>query len=257
MKRKIIKIDESLCNGCGDCTKGCAEGALQIVNGKAKLVKEEYCDGLGDCLGTCPTGALTIEEREAKDFDIESVKEHLLKTAGEEGVSNMLKSMSQKEHPPKFKGCPGLQAKSFDKKKSLDKVDGNSQNVQVFPSELSQWPVQLHLVPTKASFFEDREMVVMNTCGGMAAPDIHWRYIRGRSVVVACPKLDKTEPYREKLGKIFSENNITSVKVVIMEVPCCQGLASIVKDAISLSSREDLNVEIHTLTLQGALKSIT
>ncbi len=261
MKRKIIEINEDLCNGCGDCIVGCAEGALQLVNGKAKLVKEDFCDGFGDCVGTCPTGALQIIEREAVEFDEEATIEHVRKTRGEEAVQRMLDAAEEHEakektmNQPKSGGCPGLKLR-FGNKPAAEKPQAESTTVsgQVIRSDLDQWPIQLHLVPPTAPFFEGKELVVLSTCSPVASPDVHWRYVRGRSLVVACPKLDRTEGYVEKLAAIMAQNNIPKVIVVRMEVPCCGGLTMITKQAHTASGRADLVVEEVTIGLDGELR---
>jgi ferredoxin len=230
MKRKIIKIDEKRCNGCGACVPGCAEGALAIVNGKAKLVNDGFCDGLGVCIGECPTGALKIIEREAPEFDEAAVKK---------------KSMNPL-------GCPGMQVR-FAKPA---KVENHGIPRPVIPSEINQWPTQLHLVPPVAPFFKNRELVVLSTCSPSASPDVNWRFIRGRAIVIACPKLDRTEGYVEKLTEILKSNGIPKVIVVRMEVPCCGGLTIMVKDAARRSGRKDLIVEEAVIGLDGELREI-
>ena len=263
MKRKIIEIDEDLCNGCGDCIVGCAEGALQLVDGKAKVVKEQFCDGFGDCVGTCPTGALKIVEREAEAFDEEATIEHVRNTGGEEAVKRMLdaadvheaKEQAAEAPKPKMGGCPGMQVRMAEKKATAARPATTSAEGggQVIKSDLEQWPIQLHLVPPKAPFFEDKELVVLSTCSPIASPDVHWRFVRGRSLVVACPKLDKTEGYVEKLAGIMSQNNIPKVIVVRMSVPCCGGLSMIAQQAHAASGRSDLAVEEVTIGLDGEL----
>jgi NAD-dependent dihydropyrimidine dehydrogenase PreA subunit len=166
--RKIIEIDEERCNGCGACVTGCAEGALQIVNGKAKLVNEIFCDGLGACIGECPTGALKIIERDAPEFDEDAVKQHM-----------------QRKVPPAG-GCPGLQIRfGGEPKANVSKVERSMVSGQVIRSELNQWPTQLHLVPVEAPFFKNRELVVLSTCSPSASPDVNWRFIRGRAIALA------------------------------------------------------------------------
>jgi len=236
MKRKIIEIDEELCNGCGNCVTGCAEGALQIVDGKARLVNEVFCDGLGACIGTCPTGALQIIERDAPEFDEEAVEQHLGRPLPE---------------TPPAGGCPGLQVRFGEQK---PKATPAAASGQVIPSELNQWPTQLHLVPTVAPFFTNRELVVLSTCAPSASPDVNWRFIRGRAIAIACPKLDRTEGYVEKLAEILKSNGIPKVIIVRMEVPCCGGLTMIVKQAAQLSGRTDLIVEEATIGLDGELR---
>jgi Fe-S-cluster-containing hydrogenase component 2 len=257
MKREIIRIDEDLCNGCGNCIVGCSEGALQLVDGKAKLVKEDFCDGFGDCMGTCPTGALVIEKREAVDFDEEAVKAHLLDTQGIEAVWRMEDAQQRHQvhetHNHLHHGCPGSQMREINRpiqENSATPVTAG----QVMPSELAQWPVQIHLVPTNAPYFKNKELVVMSTCGPLASADVHWRYLRGRSVVVGCPKLDDTRPYASKLGTILKENEIPKVIVARMEVPCCGGLTMIVQQAVELSGRDDIVVEEHVIEIDGVIK---
>ncbi|MEN7973911.1 MAG: 4Fe-4S dicluster domain-containing protein [Verrucomicrobiota bacterium] len=260
MKRKIIEINEDLCNGCGECVTGCAEGALQIVDGKAKMVKEQFCDGFGDCIGTCPTGALKIIEREAEAYDIDATREHVLKTGGEGAVKRFDDANAEHDAKekavaqPKMGGCPGMQIKTGKKPAAASQQPmGNAVSGQVIKSDLEQWPIQLHLVPPKAPFFEGKELVILSTCAPVASPDVHWRYVRGRSLVVACPKLDRTEGYVEKLAGIMAQNNIPKVLVVRMTVPCCGGLTMMAKQAHAASGRSDLVVEEVTIGLDGEL----
>jgi Fe-S-cluster-containing hydrogenase component 2 len=260
MKRKIIKIDEALCNGCGNCVIGCAEGALQMVDGKAKVVNEKFCDGFGDCIGTCPTGALEIVEREADEFDVESTREHVRSLGGDEAVqrmddANAIHDATEKQPPAG--GCPGMKLRFAESSKvEKSKVESREISGQVIPSELNQWPTQLHLVPTEAPFFKDRELVVLSTCAPSASPDVNWRFVRGRGIVIACPKLDRTEGYVEKLAEILKSNGIPKVIIVRMEVPCCGGLTAIVRQAAQLSGRTDLIVEEATIGLDGDLKEV-
>jgi len=262
MKRKIITIDEATCNGCGNCVTGCSEGALQIVNGKAKLVKEQFCDGFGDCIGTCPTGALKIEERDAPDFDIAATKQHLMKTQGVEAVRKM-EAANARHTPPHAPtpaarahahasgGCPGSRMRFRPQAQAAAAPAAGSLPGIVNKSELNQWPIQLHLVQPGAPFFQGRELVVLSTCSPIASADVHWRFIRGRSVVVACPKLDDTDPYAEKLAGILSEPSIPKVTVVRMEVPCCGGLTAIAREALQMCGRTDLQAEEVTVSLDG------
>ena len=236
MKRKIIEIDEEKCNGCGACVTGCAEGALQIVNGKAKLVSDVFCDGLGACIGECPTGALKIIERDAPEFDEAAVEKHL-----------------HKQKAPPAGGCPGLQIRFGQQRPAAKPASASG---QVIPSELNQWPTQLHLVPVEAPFFKNRELVVLSTCSPSASPDVNWRFIRGRAIAIACPKLDRTEGYVEKLTGILKANGIPKVIIVRMEVPCCGGLTMMVKEAARRSGRTDLVVEEATIGLDGELREM-
>lgn len=257
MKRKIIEIDEVLCNGCGNCVTGCAEGALQIVDGKAKMVKEQFCDGFGDCIGTCPTGALKIIERDAAAYDIDATREHVEKTGGADALKRfdeVSEEHDAKEKQPPAGGCPGMKLRFNEESKVKSrKVESHEDSSQVIPSELNQWPTQLHLLPTEAPFFKNRELVILSTCAPSASPDVNWRFIRGRAIAIACPKLDRTEGYVEKMAEIFKSNGIPKVIIVRMSVPCCGGLTMMVKEAVRLSGRTDLIVEEATIGLDGDL----
>lgn len=261
MNRKIIEIDEALCNGCGDCVVGCAEGALQIIDGKAKLVKEDFCDGFGDCIGTCPTGALKIIEREAAEYDIEATRKHVMQTGGIDALkkfdeANAAHDAKEKAgQAPAGGGCPGLQLRFGQKKEKKPVAQETTDSEQVIKSDLDQWPIQLHLVPPTAPFFEGKEMVILSTCSPVASPDVHWQFVRGRSLVVACPKLDRTDGYVEKLSQIMAQNEIPKVIVVRMEVPCCGGLSMMAKQAYAASGRTDLELEEVTIGLNGDLKN--
>ena len=270
--RQIIHIDEEACTGCGECITGCAEGALALVDGKARLVKEQFCDGFGDCIGTCPTGALTIEERESAEFDLGATAEHVRATGGEDAVQRMLAANEAHAdehgratttspspfavHPPPHGaggGCPGARMRVPERPSGARPVATGAATVPgcVNRSELEQWPVQIHLLPVQAPFFHDHELVVLSTCAPIASADVHWRFLRGRAVAVGCPKLDRTEGYVEKLGAILAHNRIPKVLVVRMEVPCCGGLSTIAEQAARLSGRTDLEVEEVTIGVQG------
>lgn len=265
--RKIITINEEDCNGCGNCVTACAEGALQIVDGKAKLVKELFCDGFGDCIGDCPTGALKIEERESEEFDEQATKDHLRKTQGDEAVARMEDAaklhegddtMHEAHTHTSAGGCPGTRMRE-NLKDSESKPAAASAGLpsKVNESELNQWPIQIHLVQPGAPFFANKELVVLSTCSPIASADVHWRFIRGRSVVVGCPKLDNTEGYAEKLGEILKDTSIPKIIVVRMEVPCCGGLTTIVQEAVKLSGRPDLVFEEVTVGLDGEATETT
>ncbi len=233
MKRKIIKIDESLCDGCGDCVTGCAEGALQIINGVAKLVREDFCDGIGDCIGKCHSGALTIEERDADDFNEEAVEKHLLTLRKKDSLLQVPRQKVVAKQPI---------------------TTGFS--THVMPSELEQWPVQLHLVNPASPFFSNKELVILSTCSPVACADIHWKYIRNRSVVIACPKLDKTDKYVEKLAAIFKREDVPKIIILRMTVPCCGGLTLMTKHANQMSGRNNLVIEEHTMNIKGEIESV-
>ena len=216
MKRKIIRINEEKCDGCGLCVPSCSEGALQIVNGKARLVKDSFCDGLGDCLGDCPRGAITIEEREADAFD---------------GVAAMARAEAVNKPQPVLSGCPGTKAMSF------KSGEIKSDTLQLKTSMLEQWPVQLHLVTPVAPYWQNADLLIAASCVPVAFGEFHAKFLKGRKVVIACPKLDRTEGYLEKLTEIMKYNSIASVTVVHMEVPCCSGLVAMVEKALALSGK--------------------
>jgi NAD-dependent dihydropyrimidine dehydrogenase PreA subunit len=237
MKRKIITINEELCDGCGNCVSSCSEGALQIVNGKAKLVKEDFCDGFGDCIGGCPTGALVIEERESKAFDIEATKVYLLKTKGKEAVWKM--EEAQKKHEPHEAqkpmpcGCPGSMTQVLSVSAPVTKQGHSS-----FEPQLRNWPVQLHLLPLKAPFYEGADLLVAADCCAYAYAGFHSDFIQGRTLAIGCPKLDNAEAYKEKLAAIIAGNDVKSVSIAYMEVPCCGGLVKLVEEALKASGKK-------------------
>lgn len=234
MQREIIKIDEEKCDGCGRCVPACAEGAIQVIDGKAKLVSEVYCDGLGACLGECPRGALTVETREAEAFDEVAVKEHL-ESRVQEKLAKGPKPMVHGQSMPC--GCPGAASQVFERKEARRPVE-MSEKTDATPSQLSQWPVQLHLVPIQAPYFQEADLLIAADCVPFAFADFHRRFLRGRTLVVGCPKLDDVEAYRHKLTEIFRQNDIRSVEVVYMEVPCCFGLVHLVKLALQASGKD-------------------
>ena len=206
--RKIVHIDEELCNGCGQCIPKCAEGALQIIDGKARIVSDNYCDGLGACLGHCPQGAILIIEREADAFDEDAVHAHL----------------ARKKPSP----SPGT-------------------------STLRQWPVQLNLVPSKAAFFNNSDLLVIADCVPLAYPNVHGSLLSKKSVVMGCPKFDDAQGYVKKLTEILKNNNVRSISVAHMEVPCCSGLLWIVKKAIDASGKQT-PLEQQEITIRGEIK---
>jgi NAD-dependent dihydropyrimidine dehydrogenase PreA subunit len=227
--RKIIEIDEELCDGCGNCVPSCAEGALKIVDGKARVIAEIYCDGLGACLGECPMGALKIVERPAEEFDEQAVEEHLAKH-------------KEKIQPaPVFSGgCPSASVQSFGTPKSsaasgLHVEPSNADAADPTQSALSHWPVQIMLVPPTAPFLKGADLLVLADCVPVAFPTVHRDFIKGKAVTMGCPKLDNAQYYIEKFAQIFKESGIKSITSVIMEVPCCGGLPIIVKKAMQMA----------------------
>ncbi len=222
--RKIVKIDEEKCNGCGLCIPNCAEGAIQIVDGKAKLVSDKFCDGLGACLGHCPEDAITIIEREAEEFDEKAVEVHLHKHQ---------KGDHSSQPQPEFTGCPSSRVVQFQVPPSGVEPSPKTSSV----SQLSQWPVQLKLVPVDAPYFQEADLLIAADCVPFAYPDFHQDFLKGKALVVGCPKLDDIQFYREKLTAIFKSSSIKSVTVPFMEVPCCFGLVKATEDAIEASGK--------------------
>jgi Pyruvate/2-oxoacid:ferredoxin oxidoreductase delta subunit len=231
--RNIVKIDEDKCNGCGLCVTACAEGAIQIIDGKARLVSDTYCDGLGACLGHCPEDAITIEQREAAEFDEEAVQAHL----GHE----------PKPAEPLF-ACPGLAMHQFAPEPPAAQP-ADRQGAPV-PSQLGQWPVQLTLLPPHAPCFANADLLLVADCVPFAMPDFHQRLLKGRSIAVGCPKLDDARSYIEKLAQILQANNLQGLTVVHMEVPCCSGLTHVARQAIARSGKP-VSFQDVTVSLRG------
>ncbi|MCX6344130.1 MAG: 4Fe-4S binding protein [Armatimonadetes bacterium] len=238
--RQIIKIDEDRCNGCGLCVSACAEGALQIVDGKAKLVSETYCDGLGACLGDCPMDAITIETREAEDFDEQAVLANM--------AAQGKPAHNHDHHPAGGFVCPS--AKTIDRTHDAAKTAAAIGSV---PSELRQWPIKLYLVNPQAPYFSDAHLLVAADCVPFAYGGVHSDFIRGKTIVTGCPKFDDTELYLSKLTDILSSNDIKSVTVLKMEVPCCGGMQRITEMAMAASGKS-LPIETVTISLDGAVK---
>ena len=222
MKRRIIKIDEALCNGCGACAHACHEGAIGMVNGKARLLRESYCDGLGDCLPACPTGAIRFEMREAPAYDEAAVKR------------------------AKAGGCPGSASRALMRENAAQPA-----SQEAMPSELRQWPVQIKLAPVSAPYFAGAELLVAADCAAYAYAAFHRDFIRGHVTLVGCPKLDGVD-YSEKLTQILRENDIRSVTVARMEVPCCGGLEQAVRRALEASGKQ-IPCQVETIAIDGRL----
>lgn len=244
MKRNIIKIDEDKCNGCGECVVDCAEGALQIIDGKARLVKESLCDGLGACIGHCPTGALTIEERVADSFDEKEVEKHLSALQGKIPQAHA----HHHQHPPS--GCPGQMAKQWD---APSKATFASTPTSAPVSALRQWPIELKLVNPSAPCFKNAHLLIAADCVAFSFGNFHQRFLEGKSLVIFCPKLDQsTQEYIDKLSLIFMYNDIQSLTVVHMEVPCCSGTTHIVQEALKRSGKQII-IKDYTISLQGEI----
>lgn len=222
MKRNIISIDEEKCNGCGLCVNACHEGALQMIDGKAKLVSESYCDGLGNCLPECPTGAIKIEEREAADFDEVAVQKHI----------ETNKKVEQIQPKTLACGCPGTHSKSIERKTEAP----TQAVVQEAQSELRQWPVQIKLAPANAPYFNNANLLIAADCAAYSYANFHQTFMKNKITLIGCPKLDEGD-YADKLTDILAMNEIKSVSVVRMEVPCCGGIVSAVKTALQRSGK--------------------
>lgn len=290
VRREIIRIDDEKCNGCGLCVPNCPEGALQMVDGKAKVVSDIYCDGLGACIGHCPEGAITIEEREADAYDERRVIDNMTKKGGEvvrehlehleehgqyEYLREAIQHMIERDLdiPKEFRrsryftskvagesssvqgsgavgcGCPG--SRVVDMRGSREQQHQQTERPGVRrPSRLQQWPVQIHLVPPNAPYLDGADILIAADCVPFAYADFHEDLLRGRVVLVGCPKLDDAEYYRGKLTSIFSENDIRTVMVAHMEVPCCFGMVNLVKDAIAASGK-DIPLEEVMTSIRG------
>ena len=239
MKRKIIEIDSEKCNGCGACAAACHEGAIGMVDGKAKLLRDDYCDGLGDCLPACPANAITFTEREAAEYDRAAVEAHKQEKAHAEVHAQGKGTMAC--------GCPGTQSRSIDRREEAPACQTAAEPV----SRLSQWPVQIKLAPVNAPYFKGAKLLIAATCTAYAYANFHEKFIRNHIVLVGCPKLDGVE-YAEKLTAILQANDIESVTVVRMEVPCCGGLVNSVKTALQRSGKF-IPWQIVTISTEGEI----
>ncbi len=231
MKRRIIEIDENKCSGCGACAAACHEGAIQMIDGKAKLVRDDYCDGLGDCLPACPANAIAFVEREAAAYDAAAVK--------------AAKKAARTEAAPLACGCPGTNVKTFARAEGANAPAGER------TSRLMQWPVQIRLVPATAPYFDGAKLLIAADCTAYAYADFHERFMRGHVTLVGCPKLDAVD-YAEKLTQIIRENDIRSVTLVRMEVPCCGGLENALKTALK-NSGKFIPWQVEVLSTEGEI----
>ena len=228
MLRRIIQIDEEKCNGCGACAAACHEGAISMVDGKARLMRDDYCDGLGDCLPACPTGAISFVEREAAAYDEAAVKENV-----------------KKKQAPVHTGCPGHQMHRFAPKPAAPS------HAPELPSQLGQWPCQIKLVPVNAPYFQGAKLLIAADCTAFAYANLHQDFMRGKITLIGCPKLDGVD-YSEKLAQIIQSNDIQSVTIVRMEVPCCGGLENAAKKAIQASGKF-LPWQVVTISIDGKI----
>ncbi len=297
MKRTIIKIDEDLCNGCGLCVEGCHEGALQMIDGKARMISDLYCDGLGACIPECPTGAITLEEREAEPYDeirvlerilpkgestvlahlnhlidhnqtefVEQGVKYLKKNAPHIDLSKLKTNMNTKEMNDREMikeavasaglaqggGCPGSRMMNFGNQGNGD-TDTNPAPSGSQPSELRQWPVQMHLVNPQAPYFQKADVLLAADCVAFSMGDFHSKHLKGKGLAIACPKLDHgKDQYLEKLVAMIDEARINTLTVMVMEVPCCSGLLQLAKKAADKAGRK-VPVKAITVSLQGSI----
>lgn len=240
--RNIVKIDDEKCNGCGRCVTACAEGAIQMIDGKAKLVSEIYCDGLGACLNCCPVDAITIEQRDAAEFDEEATKKYL-----EEIDRNKTAHAKQAPKAEGF-GCPGMRMMNF--ADEVKPVPAEETSAAAVPSRLGQWPVQLKLVSPMAPYFAGADLLLVADCVPFAMGDFHNKLLKGKAIAVACPKLDDGTGYVQKLADIITTAKPQSLTVAHMEVPCCTGLLRMAEKAVQLAG-SDLAIQDMTISLRG------
>ncbi len=223
--RKIIEINEELCDGCGVCVPACEEGAIQIIDGKARVVAEKYCDGLGACLGECPQGAITIIERVAEDFDPEAVEEYLQNLESSGPAVETLAC-----------GCPSTQMQTFETA-SACQASNQPQSQTVAHSALGHWPIQIKLIPPHAPFLQHADLLILADCAAVAYAGLHQELLKDRVVMMGCPKFDDVPEYVERFTEIFKKNDVSSITAVIMEVPCCSGLPMIVKNGLEAAGK--------------------
>jgi ferredoxin len=275
VKRKIIKIDEEKCNGCGECIPNCPEGALQVIDGKARLISDIFCDGLGACIGHCPKGAITTEERDAEKYDEKKVmRENIIKAGkntiiahlkhlkehGETGyLKEALEVLKEKEIEVDFdektdthsfhpQGCPGTKMTDFSDEKK-HKIEESGSRV----SQLRQWPVQFHLVPPNAPYFQDKDVLLVADCVGYSLADFHKDYLKDKSLVIACPKLDSNlDVYLQKLISMIDDAKINTLTVMTMEVPCCSGLLGLAQKASENASRK-IPIKVIVVSIKGKI----
>lgn len=242
--RKIVEIDEELCDGCGECAIACAEGALEIRDGKARLIKESYCDGLGACLSGCPRGAVRVIERDSDEFDPEEVEVHL------KNLEQQKTQEAAKETPSPC-GCPSSRIQTFLQGHPAQKAQTPAQ-LNESASELSHWPIQIRLVPPTAPFLKGADLLVVSDCAPVAFPNFHAKFVKGKAVLLGCPKFDNAQEYIQKFSEIFRTADIRSVTVIDMEVPCCSALPIIVQKGMKESGKE-IPIEEITISVRGEI----
>jgi len=273
MRRKIIQIDEELCNGCGACIPNCPEGALQVIDGKARLISDLFCDGLGACIGHCPVGAIEVIEREAEEYDERKVMGNIVRQGkntiiahlkhlkdhgenelyaeataylAEKGIENPLGSANNQLHKHHC-ACPGSREMNFFGN-DIPEIIGEERSLH---SELKQWPIQMHLVSENAGFFRNADILFSADCVGFADPNLHSKLMRGKAIAICCPKLDDTEIYQEKIKSIILLNHPKSITVAVMEVPCCSKLYSLVESALDETGL-DIPLKRVTVKINGS-----
>ena len=255
MKRRIIEIDQDKCNGCGACAEAGHESTIAMEDGKAQLMRDDYCDGLGDCLPTCPMDAIHFVEREAAAYDAEAVKQNMLKKQQEEAGKQNAGEGPKAQVKPFAGGCPGTRMRMMNREESMQNAESEEEGRKTVKSEnksmLSQWPVQIKLAPVNAPYFDGAKLLVAADCSAYAYGDFHNRFIKGHVTLIACPKLDNVD-YSEKLTEIIKNNNIKSVTIVRMEVPCCGGLELAAKKALQESGKF-IPWQVVTLSLDGQI----
>ena len=249
MLRKIVKIDPDKCNGCGECVPSCAEGAITIIDGKAVLAADNLCDGLGACLGECPLDAITVEEREADEFDEVAVEKHLASQGKPAPSHHHEAPAAPLAHHHAGGGCPGSRAMSFAQPQATDASPAGSRQ-----SQLAQWPVQLHLVSTTAPYFQGADLLITADCVPVAYAGYHEDFLKGKAVVMGCPKLDDNQFYIQKLTELFTKSDIRSVTVLKMEVPCCGGIAVAAQQAATACGKH-IPLKVVTIGIQGDIKN--
>lgn len=242
-RRKVIQIDEAKCDGCGECVTSCAEGAIAVIEGKARLVSEVYCDGLGACLGHCPQGAISIEDREAEAFDEAKTHEHLNRFRAQKAAAGPIPVMSTAHQ------CPGSMMRSLGQRATAG-TSSDSFASGAAASEITNWPVQLTLVSPQAPHFKDADILFVADCVPFACGDFHQRFMRGKPVIIGCPKLDQPQFYAEKMAEIVRIAEPRSLTVIHMEVPCCSGLTRIAQHAVAAAG-SDVPLEDVTVSIRG------
>ncbi len=266
--RAIVRIDEEKCDGCGVCIPSCAEGAIQVINGKARLVADNLCDGLGNCLGTCPRGAITIERRAADAYDEVAVHVHL--SGAEETLpqpthtARATQAAGAEQAEVSACGCPGAalrdlrppQPQAHAHRAAEANRPGHTHHAPAGASHLGHWPVQLHLLPVEGRVWQDSDVLIAADCVGFAMPDFHESLLAGKTLAVGCPKLDDVSAYAAKLAQVFARNRVRSVTVAHMEVPCCTGIVAAVRQALAQAGRTDLPLRDITVGVDGRIQRV-